>query len=266
MTTRTTLESYTARAGRLETGDLDLVGSFADHPLSPEGLRCLQYMHDVEHHTVCYLRDLLLTPAHRDPEVTAFLACWAYEELWHGEALATVLGAHQVEAGSPRVAALRRRRRFRDGVGLTAHLGVSALAGHAFTAVHMAWGAVNEWTTQAGYARLGRLEQHPVLSELLGRIMRQEGRHIDVYASEAHRRLADDPRARRLARFALQRLWKPVGAGVMPKGEVAFLVRHLFTGPEGAAMALRIDRRIDALPGLEGLGLVAGAVAARSAA
>ena len=38
-------------------------------------------MHDVEHHTTCYLRDLLVTSAHEDPAITSFLAMWAIEEL-----------------------------------------------------------------------------------------------------------------------------------------------------------------------------------------
>ena len=63
-------------------------------------------MHDVELHTICYLRDLLVTPAHNDPDVTTFLSCWAYEELWHGEALGDVLAAH----GRPSGAAAGRRR------------------------------------------------------------------------------------------------------------------------------------------------------------
>ena len=65
---------------------------FRDQPLRPEALRSLRYMHDVEHHTVCYLRDLLLTPAHQDPEITSFLSCWVFEEMWHGEAIGQVLG------------------------------------------------------------------------------------------------------------------------------------------------------------------------------
>ncbi len=40
-------------------------------------------MCDVESHTVCYLRDLLVTPSHADPEVTTFLTMWNYEEYWH---------------------------------------------------------------------------------------------------------------------------------------------------------------------------------------
>ena len=57
-----------------------------DHPLSEAEARCLAYMMDIETHTVIFLRDLLATRAAVEPDVTAFLACWVYEELWHGEA------------------------------------------------------------------------------------------------------------------------------------------------------------------------------------
>jgi hypothetical protein len=256
---RTTINSYKARAGRLAIDDLDFT-SFVEHPVSAEGLRSLRYMHDIEHHTVCYLRDLLLTPAHRDPEITSFLACWAFEELWHGEAIGKVLEAHGEAAGAVRVAALRAKRRWRDTVETLSHFGASALASRSFVALHMSWGAVNEWTTQAGYARLAAREGHPVLSELLKRIMKQEGGHIDFYASEATRRLADNVKAQRLTRFALKHLWRPVGSGVMPKEEVSFLCRYLFEGNEGRASAERIDRRVDRLPGQAGLQLLTGAV------
>jgi len=106
---RTAIGFYKERAARLDVDGIDF-DAFRDRPLSSDGLRCLRYMHDIEHHTICYLRDLLLTPAHRDPEVTAFLACWAYEELWHGEAIGQVLEAHGETAGAPRIAALRQRR------------------------------------------------------------------------------------------------------------------------------------------------------------
>jgi hypothetical protein len=57
-------------------------------------------------------------------------------------------------------------------------------------------------------------------------------------------------------RAALTRLWKPVGAGVMPKAEVAFMARTLFGGDDGRTVAERIDRRIERLPGLERLALL----------
>jgi hypothetical protein len=255
----TTIDTYKQRSVRLDTDGIAF-DAFAEQPLSVDGLRCLRYMHDIEHHTVCYLRDLLLTPAHRDPDITAFLSCWVYEELWHGEAIAQVLAAHGEPSGSVRIARLRQHRRWRDLKETTTHLLGSSVAGPTFVALHMTWGAVNEWTTQAGYARLSVREGHPVLTELLRRIMRQEGRHVDVYGSEARRRLATSQRAQRLTRWALSHLWRPVGSGVMPRAEVAFLVRHLFGGAEGRAMADRIDHRIDRLPGQAGLRLLADVV------
>lgn len=155
---------------------------------------------------------------------------------------------------------LRRRRAAAERWKPLVHSFAASVAGPSFAALHMTWGAVNECCTQAGYAELGRRTHHPVLSELLRRIMRQEGRHIDVYASEAERRLDGDRRAQRLVRSALRRMWKPVGAGVMPQSEVAFLVANLFGDDDGRITAARIDRRIDRLPGLDGLGIVTAAV------
>ena len=90
--------------------------------------------------------------------------------------------------------------------------------------------------------------------------MRQEGGHIDFYASEATRRLSESPRAQRLTRFALKHLWRPVGSGLMPQEEVGFLVKYLFDGDEGHRFTSRIDRRVDRLPGQAELHLLDTAV------
>jgi hypothetical protein len=180
--------------------------------------------------------------------------------MWHGEAIGQVLQAHGEEAGAPRIAALRERHRRKEAFTTLSTLGSAAFAGRAFIALHMTWGAINEWTTQAGYGRLSERAGHSTLRELLGRIMKQEGGHIDFYASEAGRRLAESPRAQKLTRFFLKHTWRPVGSGVMPKQEVDFLVRYLFDGPAGGAMAERIDRRVDRLPGQSNLHLLKTAV------
>ncbi|MDP9181871.1 MAG: ferritin-like domain-containing protein [Actinomycetota bacterium] len=251
-----------ARSSRpVEVDDLDLEHAFDDSPLSAETLRCLRYMADIESHTVCYLRDLLLTESHRDPRVTMFLTTWAWEEQWHGIALGRVLAAHGMESGDERVAAVRSGLGFKDRLGPLLTTVGSVLARKDFVAVHMTWGALNEWSTQCGYSRLAELEGHPVLSELLERINRQEARHIAFYATEARARLAESPRARRLVRFALDKLWAPVGAGVVPKEETAFLVQHLLSGEEGDKTVASLDARLHRLPGMEGLGLVTREVA-----
>lgn len=256
---RFTIEDYKAHSGPVEVDDVDF-SSFRDDPLPPDAIRALRYMHDVEYHTVCYLRDLLVTPAHRDPEVTAFLTIWNYEEMWHGEALAKVLEAHGEDAAEPRIDALRRRLRIGDRMAPVSHALASMAVGQAWTAVHMTWGALNEWTAQAAYGRLITQTEHPTLAKLLKRLMRQEGKHVDFYASQANTRLEDSKRARKLTRWALRKYWAPVGSTIMPEPEVNFVVDYLFGGEDGRSIAQRIDRRMDRLPGLAGLHLAEGSI------
>lgn len=252
--------TYTNLSTRLQVEDIDFA-AFRARPLSPDVLRCLRSMHDVESHTVCYLRDVLVTRAHRDPDITSFLTMWNYEEFWHGDAIGRVLAAHDETAGPGRIGALRQRLPRSDRWRPVGFQLASTLTPH-LTAVHMTWGAVNEWTTQAAYARLARLAGHPTLSVLLRRIMRQEGRHIDFYATQASGRLATSRTAQRMTRWALRRFWAPVGSGVVPGDEVDFLRSYLFGDADGRTMAERIDRRVDRLPGLGGLHLLSDAVAA----
>ena len=243
------------------TGQLDLDGidfdAFRDQPLDPDHLRIVRYMHDIEMHTSCYLRNLLNTRAHHDPEITTFLTMWNFEEYWHGEALAEVLSAHGADSGTPRVASVRERLGWRITTSPLAWMALSAATKH-FIAVHMTFGVINEWTTQGGYARLAQEADHPMLSELFRRIMKQEGRHIDYYKTMAEEHLAH-PRAQKVTRRMIKALWKPVGAGVVPREETAHVIETLFTGPEGQQVADRIDRRIHRLPGLDNLDLMAKA-------
>ena len=252
--------TFLKHSARLEIDDIDF-DAFRDQPLDADALRCLRYVHDVECHTVCYLRDVLVTRAHRDPDITSFLTMWNYEEYWHGGAIGKVLAAHGETAGATRIAALRQRLPKGDRWRPVGFQVASALTPH-LTAVHMTWGAVNEWTTQAAYARLAKLADHPTLSVLLRRIMKQEGRHIDFYSTEATGRLANSRAAQRVTRWALKRFWAPVGSGVVEGEEVDFLRTYLFGDGDGVTMAERIDRRVDRLPGLDGLHLLTGAVAA----
>ncbi|GIH17908.1 hypothetical protein [Rugosimonospora africana] len=248
-------DTYARTVSPVGFDDLDYA-SFTERPLSAGALRCLRYMCDIENHTVCYLRDLLVTPSHADPEVTTFLTMWAYEEYWHGEALARVLAAHGIPTGDGHIRQVREGLGWRDRLTPVGTSLIANLIGADFVAVHMTWGAINEWSTHAGYARLAELEDHPVLTRLLDRIMRQETRHVAFYASQARERLRGSAHARRLTRFALRRFWAPVGAGVMPRAETGHLMRFLLGDARGRMLATQIDEKIDRLPGLAGLGLV----------
>jgi hypothetical protein len=212
-------------------------------------------MHDVEHHTICYLRDLLVTHLHRDPVATTFLQLWCYEEHWHGEAIGMVLEAHGELANIPRIESTRRRLGPKDAFRpILSQLLTTVLP--ASGAMHLAWGAVNEWTTQSGYLQLAARADHPTLTELLGRIAKQEGRHIDFYFHYARQLLASSATARTITRVALNHFWAPVGSGLMPKSEVTFLAQYLFGDDAGRLAAERVDRQIDRLPGLADLHLL----------
>ncbi len=249
------IDNFTELSRRLDTTGIDF-DAFRSQPLDESVLRCLRYMHDVELHTVCYLRDLLVTSAHRDPEITAFLTMWNMEEYWHGEAIGNVLAAHGEAAKRERLVPMRQRLQWKDRVAPILHSLGSSIVGESFISMHMTWGAVNEWTTQVAYSRLIVKAQHPVLTDLLKRIMKQEGRHIDFYASQADQRLEGNRRAQWMTRNALKRLWAPVGTTVMPASEVGHMTRFLFDGTEGLAAAKRIDAKVDQLPGLHGLDLL----------
>lgn len=256
------IDKYAREATAVTWEDLDYE-VFRDNPLPPDTLRTLRYMCEIEFHTVCYLRDMLVSPSRKDPEVGTFMTAWNWEEIWHGQALAHVLGLHGITVAFDEVKAKRIKLGWRDRLNPVKQSLLSNIVGADFVAVHMLWGSINERSTAAGYKRLATMEDNPVLTTLLRRIAAQETKHIACYTTQARTRLADNPRAQKLARLALRTAWQPVGSGVSPEAEVDHVLRHLFSGPEGRKEIHAIDRHIATLPGMEGLTLVAEALDTR---
>jgi hypothetical protein len=249
------VDKYTATSVSVNWDDLDLE-RFREHPLPEGSLRTLRYMADVEYHTVCYTRDLLTTPSHKEAEMGAFMTMWNREEFWHGEALATVLGIHGITVDFDELKAKRLKLGWRDKLDPIKQSVIGKVVGADFVAVHMAWGAANEWSAITAYNRMAALEQDPVLAELLKRIAKQEARHVAFYTSQARERLAKSTRAQKFARFALSNFWAPVGSSIMEKNEVRHVMGHLMGGVDGRKAARKIDTAISGLPGLEGLTIV----------
>lgn len=250
------IDAYVARSKALDLGDIPW-DEVPRHPLSAETIRTLRYMQDIEGHTIIYLRSLLATRAVDDPEIATFLACWFYEETFHAIALARFLEA----AGQP----LGRRAvpRGKESFGQRIEGSVVSIISKAwpdFCALHMTWGALNELLTLTGYRRLTDVADHPVLTELLARIMRDESRHFSFYYHQAEIRLGSRGVAP-VVRAILKHYWGPVGTGVAPMADTIFLGRYLFSGPEGRAAARKIDDTIARLPGFAGLSPVSTWVA-----
>jgi len=240
------LDSYVGRSRAVDLAAIDWA-QVPRHPVPPEAVRTLRYMQDIESHTIIYLRALLATRAIDDPDVATFLACWVYEETFHGLALARFLEA----AGSP--VGERPVPRGQEPLAKRIEAAVTAMVSKAwpdFCAVHMTWGAINELTTLTGYRRLAALTDHPVLTDLLERIVLDESRHFFFYYRQAEIRMQRRAVAR-IARLLVDRFWVPVGSGVQPEAELRFLATYLFAGPEGRAAARKVDDTIRRLPGFE---------------
>jgi rubrerythrin len=235
-------------------------------PLPVEHARCLTYMMDIETHTAIFLRDLLATRAAFDADVTAFLSCWAYEEVWHGEAFSRFLGEagytlgpdHAVVASDDAYPSRPERQAWiRRAVGRKGYLShVGTLIGSAafkdFVAIHMTWGAANELTTLSAYHRLIAKTEHPQLVQMLQAIIKDERRHFAFYRAQARLRLASSATARRLTRWAMEHLWAPVGTGVRPQSETDFVVTYLFGDEDGEGPVLEMQETMAELPGLRG--------------
>jgi len=245
------LDAWVARSRAVDLSTIDWA-AVPRHPVSADTIRTLRYMQDIESHTIIYTRSLLATRAIDDPEVATFLACWLYEETFHGLAIARFLQA----AGQP--VGERARPRGSESFPQWLEARMIALLSRVwpdFCAVHMTWGAINELTTLTGYRRLMAIEAHPVLRDLLERISLDESRHFFFYYRQAERRMQRRAAAR-VARLIVDRFWAPVGTGVQPNAELIFMARYLFGDDEGQAAARRVDDTIRRLPGFDGVALL----------
>jgi hypothetical protein len=268
------IDRYLRNSKRLDLSEIDWA-DIPNHPLSDGDVMCMHYMMDIETHTVIYLRDLLATRASSDPYVTAFLACWVYEELWHGEAFSDFLRAYGVEVpvepklpdgSTPMPTRPKRTSKLREQLGVGHKLSLlptmmGSMLMRDFVALHMTWGAINELSTLTGYYQLIRRSDHPVLHQMLQRVIQDERRHFAFYRAQAKARLEGNPRAGKMVRLALKGFWTPVGAGPKSQEEVDALVLYLFgDSPEGREAVREMDATVFALPGLEGLTLLEDAL------
>jgi hypothetical protein len=243
------IDRFVELSGAVKIDDLDWEGAAAAG-VTDEEARILRYMADTETHTIIYLRDLLAGHSTKDPEITAFLSVWVYEELWHGRAIDKVLRASGREVNPLRAGELIGTVTWMER--LEAFL--SALLANStphFIATHMAWGALNEFTAAASYMALARRTQNPAVRELCKRMAEQERKHFAFYFEQAKKRLERSRLARVMARFALTRLWSPVGGGVSGAEALPMVAEYLFGDEQGWEDIVRAEKRMNQLPGIE---------------
>ena len=259
------LDRYLRASKRVDLSSVEW-DRIRDHPLTADEARCLAYMMDIESHTVVFLRDLLATRAQFEPDVTAFLSCWVYEELWHGEAFSRFLGeaGHRVAPSYEDVPAdAVYPTRFDRNQWIRRSLGTKGYVAHAgtligsalfrdFVAIHMTWGAANELSTLTSYHRLIAATRNPILVQLLQAVIKDERRHFAFYRAQARMRLARSAQARTITRWTMQHLWSPVGTGVRPQAETDHVVLTLFGDADGVVATKEMQSTMAELPGLGG--------------
>ena len=246
------IERFVSLSKAVETRDLDW-SYIARVGVTDDEARALRYMADVESHTIIYLRDVLSGHTARDPEITAFLSCWVYEEFNHGRAIDQFLTA----AGRP--PERDRYEKVVSAVGFQEELEAFLTTAFArvtphVAAAHMAWGAISEMMAASAYTQLAYYTQNRELARLLLRLAKDERRHQSFYYHQAERRM-QAPLGRFLAKLALYKLWTPVGMGVGEDDGIAFIGVLLYDDTRGLEELRHMDRMMSRLPGLAGFDL-----------
>jgi hypothetical protein len=227
------------------------VGNFSlDRRLVP----VLLYMRDVETLTEMYYGELRRTPTGRDPIISKFMERWGVEETTHGEIINRFLNEAGFETPENWKGEVKKSvsRYYTATARLTTAL--TNLVGRKFTATHMTFGAIHELSTAQGYRRLINLANHPVLTQILKGIIREESVHTTFYWSVARLELRKSEFARKLSRFVVNYFWSPVGQGAKPSAHTNYTIATLFNGREGLDWVDRnITARIRQLPGFDDL-------------
>ncbi len=224
------------------------------YPLDERFIPVMLYMRDVEVLTDMYHAELRRTPTGKDPIISKFMERWGIEEITHGEVINRFLNEAGIETGEQWKEQVRKSvsRVYRANTYLLTTL--TNLVGKKFTATHMSFGAIHEMTTGQGYRRLIKLANHPVLTEILTAILREESAHTKFYWSIARLELQKSEFARKVARAIINKFYTPVGQGSRPKAQTEYLIGTLFSGKEGLEWIERtITQKVQTLPGFDGL-------------
>lgn len=222
----------------------------------------LLYMRDVEVLTDIYYKELRRTPTGRDKYISKFMERWGIEETTHGEVINRFLNEAGIETDKNWKEQVQRSvsKFYTANAYLITTL--TNLIGKKFTATHMTFGAIHEMSTGQGYRRLMKMANHPVLTDILTAILREESAHTKFYLSVAKIELQKSEFARKVSRFIVNKFWTPVGQGAKPKKQTDYTIGTLFNGREGFEWVERnVSQKIQSLPGFAGLTKITDTVA-----
>jgi len=227
------------------------------YPLDKRFIPVLLYMRDVETLTDMYHRELQRTPTGKDRYIGRFMERWGVEEVIHGEVLNRFLNEAGVESGDSWQKEVHKNVSNFYSANMYLQTSITNLLGRKFTATHMSIGAIHEMCTAQAYRRMDELANHPVLSQILNGIIREESFHTHFYWSVAKLELRNSDLAQRIARFVIRTFYRPVGQGSLHKSRTEYAIRTLFGSDDGLdRLDKTVTQRAQTLPGLESLNKV----------
>jgi rubrerythrin len=225
-----------------------------NYSLDAKFIPVLTYMRDVEVLTDVYYAELRRTPTGKDPFISKFMERWSIEEATHGEMLNRFLNEVGVVTDDSWQAQVKSAVSSFYTINNYLISALTNLIGKKFTATHMTFGAIHEMSTTQGYRRLMKLANHPVLTEILTGIIREESAHTKFYASVAQIELKKSDFSQKMARFLVNKFWTPVGQGSKPKKQTEYTIGTLFSDADGLqTFDKTVSQRIQMLPGFESI-------------
>jgi rubrerythrin len=255
-TKREVLEWYEKQPRTLTKEFIDNINwkDIKNYPLDEKFVPVLLYMRDVEALTDMYYEELRRTPTGKDPIISKFMERWSNEEQTHGEILNRFLNEAGIETEEKWQHQVRKAVSTYYTINNYLITSLTNLVGKRFTATHMTFGAIHEMSTTQGYRRLKDLADHPILTQILDGIIREESAHTNFYRSVARIELGNSETTRKLARFIVKNFWTPVGSGAKTKKESDYTIATLFQGSEGLeSLDRNVSQRIQTLPGFDGI-------------
>ncbi|MEJ7861694.1 MAG: ferritin-like domain-containing protein [Pyrinomonadaceae bacterium] len=255
-TKREVLEWYEKQPRTLTKEFIDNINwkDIKNYPLDEKFVPVLLYMRDVEALTDMYYEELRRTPTGKDPIISKFMERWSNEEQTHGEILNRFLNEAGIETEEKWQHQVRKAVSTYYTINNYLITSLTNLVGRRFTATHMTFGAIHEMSTTQGYRRLKELADHPILTQILDGIIREESAHTNFYRSVARIELGNSETTRKLARFIVKNFWTPVGSGAKTKKESDYTIATLFQGSEGLeSLDRNVSQRIQTLPGFDGI-------------
>lgn len=224
------------------------------HGITPREVEALQFFADIESQTIYYMLEVAKLQVARVPHLLTFLTIWNYEEFFHAHAITRFMSEVGVEVppAGERASDVRRTAQLRAKLEDMFQVTLSKAMPQTFLALWQAWGATQELLTCHAYEALGRDTANPVLAELARRIGKQERRHFAWYYESARELLEGDRIAQRVTRLIFERNWTPVGSGVKSPAQIAEQFARMFPGQRIYQVLGTIDRRMSALPGMNG--------------